>query len=484
VIEVSITARPIDSFARLVGSGPVEQVKRESEALRRLLGPHAVWNINSTAYGGGVAEMLRSLLRYARALGIDVRWACIEAPPEFFRVTKRLHNSLHGSVGDGSPLGPVEAALYERVLHENALALDALVRPGDVVICHDPQTAGLVPHLRRKGAMVVWRCHIGHEGPCPECDVGWAFLKPYLQDVAFTVFSRAAYVPAWVHGRQAVVLPPNIDPFSAKNQAMDERAMRAILAEVGLIAGAGDPGAAVFVRDDGTLGRVDRRAEVHRLGPAPSADTPLVVQVSRWDAMKDPIGVLHGFVRLVDPCPPREAELVLAGPSAGAVADDPEAAQVFADLEKAWRALPDAQQGRVHLAMLPMQDREENAAIVNALQRHAAVVVQKSLYEGFGLTVTEAMWKRRAVVASAVGGIQDQIRDGVDGFLVHDPRDLAEFATLLERVLDDESLARRAGDAAHEHVRDNYLSLGALSRWAELLRSLAGRAAGASGAAA
>lgn len=480
MFEVSISARPIDAFVELVGAGPVEEVERDAEGTRALLGTRAVWNVSSTAYGGGVAEMLRSLLPYARALGIQARWGVIDAPPEFFRITKRLHNALHGWAGDGSPLGPPQAAVYERVLHENALALDALLRPGDVVICHDPQTAGLVPHLMKMGALVVWRCHIGHENPCHECDPGWDFLRPYLQDAPFTVFSRLAYVPRWLHGRQAVVLPPTIDPFSAKNNAMDATTVRAILAEVGLVAPGEGGGTAVFVRDDGTQARVDRKAEVHGLGPPPSVDTPLVVQVSRWDMMKDPIGVLHGFARLVDPVAPRGAELVLAGPAAGTVADDPEALQVFGDLERAWRALPDAQQRRVHLALLPMQDREENAAIVNALQRHAAVIVQKSLYEGFGLTVTEAMWKRRPVVASAVGGIVDQIQDGVNGFLVRNPHDLGELAVVLERVLRDEDLARRVGDAAHETVCRQYLSLTALMRWAELLRSLAGsRASGA-----
>jgi trehalose synthase len=481
VFEVSITARPIDCFVQLVGATRVDEVKRDAESMRALLGTRAVWNVSSTAYGGGVAEMLRSLLPYARSLGLHARWAVIEAPPEFFRVTKRLHNALHGWAGDGSALGPEEAALYDRVLHENALALDALLRPGDVVICHDPQTAGLVPHLMKMGALVVWRCHIGHENPCTECAPGWDFLRPYLRDAPFTVFSRLAYVPPWIHGRQAVVLPPTIDPFSAKNHPMDDATVRAIMVEVGLVTGTGG-GDAVFVRDDGTQARVDRKAEVHSLGPPPSADTPLVVQVSRWDAMKDPIGVLHGFVRLVDPVAPRGAELVLAGPAAGSVADDPEAAQVFGDLERAWRALPDAQQRRVHLALLPMQDREENAAIVNALQRHAAVVVQKSLYEGFGLTVTEAMWKGRPVVASAVGGILDQIDDGVDGFLLRDPRDLDELAMVLGRVLGDEALARRAGEAAHQRVCRDYLSLSALTRWADLIRCLA--APSAAGAAA
>src|SRR5262249_26074514 len=156
----------------------------------------------------------------------------------------------------------------------------------------------------------------------------------------------------------------------------------------------------------------------------------------------DPLGVLEGFARLVEPEAPRGAELVLAGPSVLGVADDPEGPQVFRDVEQAWRGLHDALRGSIHLAQLPMQDSEENAAIVNALQRHAAVVVQKSLREGFGLTVTEALWKRRPVVASAIGGIQDQIRDGVDGLLVGDPTDLGSFASALRRVLADEALAR------------------------------------------
>ena len=207
-------------------------------------------------------------------------------------------------------------------------------------------------------------------------------------------------------------------------------------------------------------------------GRAPAADVPLVVQVSRWDTLKDPRGVLQGFVEYVEQDSVRCAQLLLAGPRVDAVVDDPEGAAVFADVEKAWRCLPDSQRRSVSLALLPMEDGEENAAIVNAVQRHATVVVQKSLEEGFGLTVTEAMWKRRPIVASAVGGIPDQIRDGVDGLLVNDPRDLAEFGRTLERVLADEPLACRLGEAAHEHVREEYLSVSALECWALLLRQL------------
>jgi trehalose synthase len=436
------------------------------------LGTRAVWNISSTSVGGGVAEMLRSLLRYARGLHVDARWLVLEAPPEFFRVTKRVHNALHASVGDGSPLGPEQAAIYQRAMDQNVLALDTLVRPGDVVICHDPQTAGLVPHLMKLGVKVIWRCHIGYDGRNEEVDRAWAFLRPYLEHVPVAVFTRAAYAPSWLRGKRTMVVPPNIDPFSAKNEPMEEATVRAILVEVGLLGRPSGPGAPVFVRDDGTCGRVDRKAETVSLGPRPTWETPLVVQVSRWDAMKDPLGVLEGFVHGVAPEIPRGAQLVLAGPSLGAVADDPEGARVFADVERAWRALPDALRRFVHLALLPMADIEENAAIVNALQRHAAVVVQKSLQEGFGLTVTEAMWKRRPVVASAVGGIQDQIRDGVDGLLVHDPRDLGEFARLVHLALTDEALARRLGDSAHERVCEHYLVATAMERWAVLVSEL------------
>jgi trehalose synthase len=263
-----------------------------------------------------------------------------------------------------------------------------------------------------------------------------------------------------------------VDPFSAKNQPMDEPTIRAILAQTGLIEGPPGSGASVFMRDDGSSGRVDRAADVVRMNGAPGWETPLIVQVSRWDRMKDPFGVLDGFVRLMEGPPPGRPELILAGPNTRAVADDPEGSVVFAALEACWRALPEAIRRFIHLAMLPMDDTEENAAIVNALQRHAALIVQKSLEEGFGLTVTEAMWKRRPVVASAVGGINDQIRDGIDGLLVRDPSDPNEFADRLRSVLDDPSLARRLGEAGHERVRDRYLSVTALEGWAELVRLL------------
>jgi trehalose synthase len=469
--EVKVTARPLDPFAELVGPGRVEEVKQLAQVLRPALGARAIWNINSTAAGGGVAEMLRSLLRYARGLGVDVRWLVLEGPPQFFGITKRIHNALHDARGDDSPLGPDEHALYERVMHDNIASLDALMRPEDVVICHDPQTAGLVPLLLKMGCTVVWRCHIGHDGRGAEVERGWQFLRRYLDDVRVGVFSRGAYAPHWLPRTKTMVLPPTIDPFSTKNQELGEEATTAILAQVGLVdpPDGFDVTAPRFTRDDGSAGRVDHEAEVTRAGRAPSWSTPLVVQVSRWDAMKDPVSVLRGFADIVDPEAPGHAELVLAGPPVHSVADDPEGARVFQEVQETFRALPHASRRRAHLALLPMDDPEENGAIVNALQRHAAVVVQKSLVEGFGLTVTEAMWKGRPVVASAVGGIRDQIRDGVDGLLVRDPSDLHEFAEDLRRVLGDPELAQRLGSAGQQRVREEYLSISSLERWAHLL---------------
>lgn len=473
MFEMTVHCRSIEAFVGIVGRERVERIKDLAEVIRNATGARAIWNVNSASMGGGVAELLRSLLRYARGLGVQARWLVVEGPRDFFRITKRLHNALHDAAGDGSPLGEHERGIYDEVMRDNATVLDSLVKPGDVVICHDPQTAGLVPQLVARGIPVVWRCHIGHDRHGDYVDAGWEFLRRYLADVPLAVFSRASYAPDWLPRKRSIVLPPCIEPFSAKNQAMSEDSVRAILGLVGIVDDPGS-GAPLFTCDDGSCGRVDRKAEVLRLGRPPSFDTPLVVQVSRWDRMKDPAGVMKGFVQVFEEGRAHGARLVLAGPNVRGVVDDPEGPQVLEEMERMWRALPEGVRENIDLAQLPMADNEENAAIVNALQRHAAVIVQKSLREGFGLTVTEALWKRRPVVASAVGGILDQIRDGVDGLLVRDPEDSGELAGLLARVLDDEELARRLGNAGYDRVREHYTTISGLEAWAELLRMLVG----------
>lgn len=468
--EVHIAPLSPDRFRPLIGEERMREFERAAQETAHRMEGRAWWNINSTARGGGVAEMLQSLLAYARGTGIDTRWLVISGTPDFFRVTKRLHHAIHGSPGDGSPLGAAERAIYETVLETNAREMLPLVQPQDVVLLHDPQTAGLAPILARHGAIVLWRCHVGADAPNRETELAWAFLAPYLEDVAATIFSRRAYVPASCRPERSVIIPPSIDAFSPKNQDLDEATVRAILVHVGLVEGPAGDGQPTFLREDGSPARVDRLVDIVRLGRAPSWETPLVVQVSRWDPLKDPIGVMHGFVAASGGAA-EDAELVLAGPNVTAVTDDPEGAATFDAVIAAWRQMPHGDRNRIHLASLPMTDIEENAAIVNALQRHAAVIVQKSLREGFGLTVTEAMWKARPVVATRIGGIQDQIVDGEHGLLV-DPVDLAAFGEAVRRLLEDRQFAERLGANARARVADEYLGVRHLVQYAELLEQI------------
>jgi trehalose synthase len=246
--------------------------------------------------------------------------------------------------------------------------------------------------------------------------------------------------------------------------------VRLALGYAGLVEGAGDPPVVPFTRRDGSRGRITRRADVIQLGPAPPADAPVVMQASRWDHMKDMAGVMEGFAHHVDPA--LGAHLILAGPAVTGVADDPEAAEVYDDCIDRWRALPHETRSRVHLACVPMADPDEAAAIVNALQRHAAVVVQKSLAEGFGLTVAESMWKARPVVAGAVGGILDQIDHGEHGLLVEDPRDLQAFAAAVQRLLSDPSEAERLGRNARDRATRELLGDTHLALYAQVLERL------------
>lgn len=470
--EVRVGVRPLDQFRDLVPAKRMRSAMKIAMKARDRLSKRVFWNINSTAVGGGVAEMLPSLLGYARSIGIDTRWTVIEGNPDFFHVTKRIHHALHGSSGDGTPLDDAARSIYEAAMRHNTPDVLAPVRAGDVVLLHDPQTAGLAHALMNAGAHVVWRCHIGIDEPNDEAVRGWEFLRPYLEDIPLFVFTRQAYVPSYCDHGKTLVIQPSIDAFSAKNQDLDDNAVQSILVHTGLVEGPAEDGEPCFVRDDGSPGRVSRRAEVVRLGRAPTWGTPLVVQISRWDPLKDMKGVMLGFAELCRGECPTEPELVLAGPDVSGVTDDPEGALVFEDVVETWRALPDGIRDRIHLVSLPTDDVQENAAIVNALQRHATVVVQKSLREGFGLTVAEAMWKARAVLGSAVGGIQDQIEDGVSGVLLEDPSDLKGFSEALCRLLCDPDLVTRLGDAAKERTRDNFLGLDHLLKYAALVERI------------
>ena len=470
--QVELHSYPLDRFITVVDLGAYERARTILEESRDLLAGRVVWHVNSTAEGGGVAEMLRSLLAYARGAGIDARWAVIEGEPEFFRITKRLHHALHGSHGDGSSLGPDAAQVYRDVLAPNGEALLEQVRSGDVVFLHDPQTAGLAPTLMEHGATVIWRCHIGADEFDEEVERGWEFLIPHLRDVPLRIFSRQEYIPAALDDGRSVVVYPSIDAFSPKNEDLSEPVIRAILAQANLVVGSPDDVAPLF-REDGSPERVERQAAVLRLGPPPAWDDPLVVQVSRWDPLKDHGGVMRGFAAYAERGDPGgRTQLVLAGPDVAGVTDDPEGAVVLEELKAEWATFPETMRARMHLATLPMDDVEENGAIVNALQRHSRVIVQKSLHEGFGLTVTEAMWKSRPVVASRVGGLQDQIVHGVHGYLLDDPTDVGALEDALCRLLGDAEYAASLGTNARERVREQFLGIRHLAEYQQLVNGL------------
>lgn len=465
---VPIAPEPLERWRELLGAGWGE-VEIGVRWAREALAGRAIWHVNSTARGGGVAEMLHAMLPYARDAGIDTRWVALRERPEFFRVTKRLHNRLHGERGDGGPLGAAERRLYESTLAVSGEEIAALCQAGDVVYLHDPQTAGLAPRARRVGLKVLWRCHIGTDSANEAAREAWDFLRPYVEAADAVVFSRAEFAWEGLDPARTHVMPPVIDPFTPKNQDLPADTAAAILCRIGLGADGGG-GAPSFVRADHTPGRVERRAELEQDGPLPDG-APVLAQVSRWDRLKDPLGVLRGFALHLDV---PDAHLVLAGPQGGAVADDPESDAAYAAVAAARGELGPGTRRRVHLARLPMHDLDENGAMVNAIQRRADVVVQKSLAEGFGLTVAEAMWKRRPVVASRVGGIRDQVIDGETGVLVADPRDLVGFAAAVRELLAEPQRAARMGEAGRRRVRERYLSVPRMLEYLTLLAGLLG----------
>jgi trehalose synthase len=469
--EVAIDPMSLDRLAGLLDTARAEVLRSHQETARRVLGGRVVWNVNATATGGGVAEMLQTLLAYSRGAEVDARWLVLDGTPPFFKLTKRVHNLLHGTPGDGGDLGDDERAVYESVLAANLESLLTQVRSGDLVLLHDPQTAGLVAGLREAGAHVVWRCHIGRDTTNGLTDRGWRFLKPYVSHADAVIFSRRAYVPSWVEPGRVHVIPPSLDPFSAKNAEMAAGDVDATLGRARLVDLPPGTGSLGFTRRDGSEGEVRSHEGLLVTGGIVPGHARVVMQVSRWDRLKDMSGVMTGFSQNLSRLP-EDVHLMLVGPEVSGVSDDPEGAEVLEECLTQWKELGSEAQGRVHLAALPMDDGDENAHLVNALQRHAVVVVQKSFVEGFGLTVTEPMWKGRPVIASEVGGIRDQIVDGRSGLLLADPGDLAGFADLLVSVLNDEALAERLGTGARERVRESFLGDRHLIQYVELFARL------------
>jgi trehalose synthase len=439
-----------------------------------------IWMVNSTATGGGVAEMLPGVNKLLRELGFDVNWAVIGSDrPEFFLLTKRIHNLLHGQVSAGIELGPDDARLLESVGQANAEELARHLGPHDLVVVHDPQPVCLGKTLaQQRNLPAIWRCHVGLDERNPATRAVWRFLRPHLDGYVAAAFSAPEYIPSFLTGKASVV-HPGIDPYSHKNRDLAVSKMMGILVNAGALPAYHPVTTPDFPQPvrrllpDGTFAVPGEIGLLFR---------PIVLQVSRWDRLKGWHPLLDAFVRLkarvrageITAHSPRNqrrlelARLVLAGPDPAGVTDDPEGAEVLRELGDTYRALSPADREDVVLLLLPMDSRKNNALIVNALQRCATLVVQNSLREGFGLTVSEAMWKRHAVIGTQAVGIRTQLRDRIDGLLTRDPNDPDEIAGNIEALLTDPQGRYDMGGHALRRVHDRFLIFSQLSHYLSL----------------
>jgi trehalose synthase len=388
----------VEDYRRFVGSETVERIKEKAKPLQGL---HVV-HINSTYYGGGVAELLSSLTLLMNSVGIKTEWRIIQGSPDFFSITKKIHNALQGGKGD---LTERKMRIYEDVIYENSIRnhLDH-----DIVIIHDPQPLPMINHYRKRGPW-IWRCHIDLTNPNKEV---WNYLLPFIERYDAVILSLKEYRKRLKTPQ--LFFPPAIDPFTLKNRELSER-------------------------------EIDERLKHYGI----PTDLPLVVQISRFDHWKDPEGVIKAFKlarREVD------CTLVLLG---NVATDDPEGEEIYEHLLKCKEE---------RIIILCRQD----SALVNALQRRAAVVIQKSIREGFGLTVTEAMWKGTPVIGGNVGGIRYQIEDGVNGFLVSSVEEAAER---IVRLIKDKKLRNEMGRKARQTVMKGFLMTRLLEQYLDLFNS-------------
>jgi trehalose synthase len=466
----------LDAYAEVVHlADAVHCLREEAATLIAALRGRKVWMVNSTAQGGGVAEMMPKLVSLLNELGLATEWVVMGTEePRFFDLTKRLHNLIHG---EGDPwLRDEERQLYAAVSAENAADMKRRVRPDDILVIHDPQPLGMGAQLKRElGMPFFFRCHIGLDEDSPETRAAWDFLRPYAELCDHAIFSAPEYIVPYLAGKSGVITPA-IDPLGFKNRELSPNKLAGILKNAGLarsrhpVVPAAFPEQAKRLLPDGDFGAMNEETDIGILF------RPIVTQISRWDRLKGFEPLLEAFVRLKHDLHSRcvsgrhrrrlaLVRLVLAGPDPAAVADDPEATEVLRDLTDVYTGLPHWIQEDVALVSLPMGCRNENALMVNALQRCSSIVVQNSLREGFGLTATEAMWKSCAVLGSRACGIRQQIRDGVDGRLIPDSQDPQGIADLLDAMLDDLPGATRYGKSAQRRVHDDFLVFTQVRRW-------------------
>lgn len=379
----------LDAYAPIVGPQVVDELRYLAEHLKGL----RIQHVNSTAVGGGVAEILNRLVPLLQELGLPTRWDVIKGGEAFFRVTKTMHNALHGQPAD---FGRHDMRVF---LEATAQNLKTVPLDADLHFIHDPQPAGLIQAKAKAGGRWVWRCHIDVSAPHQGV---WRFLERSVSQYDAAVFSAPQFAQR-LPVRQFLVAP-SIDPLSDKNRELSDETIRDVLHQL----------------------KIPR-------------DKPLVTQVSRFDRLKDPLGVIEAF-RLVRKSV--HCRLVLVG---GGASDDPEGAQVLAEVRERAHKNPD-----ILVLELPPTSHVE----INAIQRASTVIVQKSVREGFGLTVSEALWKAKPVVASAVGGIPMQISHKYSGLLC---RSVEGAAFAIKQCLNSPGYAKRLGEHGREHIRQNFL---------------------------
>ncbi len=482
---IEVVPRPtLDDYMAVAHLAPlVRELQAEAQPIARALAGRTLWMVNSTEQGGGVAEMLPTMVALLRELGISTEWVVIEAEePAFFRITKQLHNLIHGS-GEAD-LGASERDVYEAVNRRNAAELRPLLHAGDILAVHDPQPMPLAGMLRDADLTCIWRCHIGLDDETPETRTAWEFLAPYAAAYDQAIFSAPEYIPRFFRHRSRVLYPA-IDPLTDKNRELPLHKLVGVLAN------------AALVRDTGPVLTPPYDHLARRLAPSGVFEAanghdeigvlsrPIVTQISRWDRLKGYLPLLRAFALLKERARARGGDgvqarrlhltrLVLAGPDPDAVADDPEGVVVIEELRRAYLDLPAELQRDVAILALPMVDRRQNALMVNALQRASSIVVQNSLREGFGLTIAEAMWKRVPVLSNTRAcGPRQQVRDRIDGRMVRDPTAPETLASALNEMLAASGLRETWGRSGQRRVHDQFLIFTQLRGWLQLLNECA-----------
>lgn len=465
--EVSVPARTFSSLLSVTGYDEVMRTKVDLSMARAALGGRTVWHVSDNPRRGGVAEILRTMLPYQLSEGIRSRWVTLSAPPEVRSFNKALYYCLCGVASPSSWQQFVRRkSVYDSASRSAAFQLMAHANREDVIVVHDHQLAGLIPHLRDAGYTVVWRVHLGITDAGSEASgSAWDFICRYVRYANAHILSYPEMLPRSAsRDVTRYVVEPSIDPLSPKNVPLDRYVSPGqLIAQADIIKAPHDdtPGVDIYrqllVRRQATVLRRDQ--------PIPP-EGRLVTQVSRWDRVKNTPGLIRSFVDHVDSA--HGAYLALVGPE---TVGDPQGEEVFKECQQIRERLSPNQQDRVHLIQLPADNATEHAVLVNDIQAFSTVVAQRSFAEGFGLTVTEAAWKRRPVVASAVGGLCAQVEDGNTGLLVHSASD-GDFGEAINRLLADPRYAASLGMCGQDRTRRWFLTTSHLRRVASVLTDL------------